>query len=160
MKILSRQFSIYANAMIRASEHVLFLGLRSESGPTTINMFPSILSPSLHSDITPIDGNLHSLHLLHRVPRPTPLGAPSLSTPHLPPRHVHSFSRTCRRRRGRQVGRLRRHGGRQRRPPPGAHHSNLPGGDLGLGVWKLLAIMALSFAGVPTMLGYLVQAAR
>jgi hypothetical protein len=27
-------------------------------------------------------------------------------------------------------------------------------------VWKLLAIAALSFAGVPALLGYLVQAAR
>jgi hypothetical protein len=37
---------------------------------------------------------------------------------------------------------------------------DLPGGDLDLGVWKLLTVMALSFTGVPTLLGYLVQAVR
>jgi hypothetical protein len=36
---------------------------------------------------------------------------------------------------------------------------DLPGRDLNLGVWKLLAIAALSFADVPTLLGYLVQTA-
>ena len=39
-------------------------------------------------------------------------------------------------------------------------NTDLPGGDLDLDVWKLLAIVALSFAGVPTLLEYLVQAAR
>jgi hypothetical protein len=37
---------------------------------------------------------------------------------------------------------------------------DLPGGDLNLSVWKLLAISSLSFTGVPTLLGYLVQTAR
>jgi hypothetical protein len=37
---------------------------------------------------------------------------------------------------------------------------DLPGGDLDLGVWKLLTVATLSFTGVPTLLGYLVQAAR
>jgi hypothetical protein len=39
-------------------------------------------------------------------------------------------------------------------------NADLPGGDLDLGVWKLLAIASLSFAGVPTLLGYLVQTVR
>jgi hypothetical protein len=37
---------------------------------------------------------------------------------------------------------------------------DLPGRDLDLGVWKLLTVATLSFTGVPTLLGYLVQAAR
>jgi hypothetical protein len=37
---------------------------------------------------------------------------------------------------------------------------DLPGGNLDLGVWKLLTVATLSFTGVPTLLGYLVQAAR
>jgi hypothetical protein len=36
---------------------------------------------------------------------------------------------------------------------------DLPGRDLQLSVWKLLAIAALSFTGVPTLLEYIVQAA-
>ena len=39
-------------------------------------------------------------------------------------------------------------------------NADLPSRDLDLGVWKLLAIAALSFAGVPTLLRYLVQTAR
>jgi hypothetical protein len=39
-------------------------------------------------------------------------------------------------------------------------NADVPSGDLDLGVWKLLAVVALSFAGVPTLLGYLVQAAK
>ena len=39
-------------------------------------------------------------------------------------------------------------------------NADLPGGNLDLGVWKLLAIAALSFVGVPALLGYLVQASR
>jgi hypothetical protein len=39
-------------------------------------------------------------------------------------------------------------------------NADLLGGDLDLGVWKLLAVATLSFTGVPTLLGYLVQAAR
>jgi hypothetical protein len=34
------------------------------------------------------------------------------------------------------------------------------GRELNLGVWKLLAVASLSFTGVPTLLGYLVHAAR
>jgi hypothetical protein len=37
---------------------------------------------------------------------------------------------------------------------------DLPSRDLDLGMWKLLAVAALSFAGVPVLLGYLIQAAR
>jgi hypothetical protein len=37
---------------------------------------------------------------------------------------------------------------------------DLPGGDLDLGMWKLLAVVALSFTDVPPLLKYLVQAAR
>jgi hypothetical protein len=37
---------------------------------------------------------------------------------------------------------------------------DLPGRDLNPGVWKLLAVAELSFAGVPALLGYLVQTAR
>jgi hypothetical protein len=37
---------------------------------------------------------------------------------------------------------------------------DLPSRDLNLGMWKLLAVAALSFAGVPVLLGYLIQAAR
>jgi hypothetical protein len=37
---------------------------------------------------------------------------------------------------------------------------DLPGGDLDLGVWKLLAIASLSFTGMPTLLKYLVQTSR
>jgi hypothetical protein len=33
-------------------------------------------------------------------------------------------------------------------------------GELNLGVWKLLMVVSLSFAGMPTLLGYLVHAAR
>ena len=40
------------------------------------------------------------------------------------------------------------------------NNADLPGRDLDLGMWKLLAITSLSFAGVPALLGYLVQAAR
>jgi hypothetical protein len=36
----------------------------------------------------------------------------------------------------------------------------IPGRNLDLGVWKLLAVTALSFAGMPALFGYLVQAAR
>jgi hypothetical protein len=39
-------------------------------------------------------------------------------------------------------------------------NADLPSGDLDLGVWKLLAIVALSFSRVPALLGYIVQAAR
>jgi hypothetical protein len=39
-------------------------------------------------------------------------------------------------------------------------NANLPGGDLDLGMWKLLAVATLSFASVSTLLEYLVQAAR
>ena len=39
-------------------------------------------------------------------------------------------------------------------------NADLPCEDLDLGVWKLLVVMALSFVGVPTLVGYLVQAAR
>jgi hypothetical protein len=39
-------------------------------------------------------------------------------------------------------------------------NADLPSGDLDVGMWKLLAVAALSFAGVSTLLGYLVQAAR
>ena len=39
-------------------------------------------------------------------------------------------------------------------------NADLPRGDLDLGVWKLLAVVAPSFAGLPALLGYLVQAAR
>jgi hypothetical protein len=37
---------------------------------------------------------------------------------------------------------------------------DLPNGDLDLGMWKLLVVATLSFTDVPTLLGYLVQAAR
>jgi hypothetical protein len=36
---------------------------------------------------------------------------------------------------------------------------DLLGRDLNLSMWKLLAVVALSFASVPTLLGYIVQAA-
>ena len=39
-------------------------------------------------------------------------------------------------------------------------NADLPSRDLDLGVWKLLAVVAPSFAGLPALLGYLVQAAR
>ena len=39
-------------------------------------------------------------------------------------------------------------------------NTDLPGRDLDLSVWKLLAVAALSFVGVPALLGYLVQASR
>jgi hypothetical protein len=39
-------------------------------------------------------------------------------------------------------------------------NADLPSGDLDLGVWKLLAVAALSFASVPALLGYLIQVAR
>jgi hypothetical protein len=38
-------------------------------------------------------------------------------------------------------------------------NADLPSWDLDLGVWNLLAVMALSFASVPTLLRYPVQAA-
>jgi hypothetical protein len=37
---------------------------------------------------------------------------------------------------------------------------DLLGGGLDLGVWKLMVVAVLSFAGMPTLLGYLVQATR
>jgi hypothetical protein len=37
---------------------------------------------------------------------------------------------------------------------------DLLGEGLNLGMWKLMAAAVLSFAGMPTLLGYLVQAAR
>ena len=37
---------------------------------------------------------------------------------------------------------------------------DLPSKGLDLGVWKLLAVAAPSFAGLPALLGYLVQAAK
>jgi hypothetical protein len=39
-------------------------------------------------------------------------------------------------------------------------NADLPSRDLNLGMWKLLAVAALSFVGMPTLLGYLTQAAR
>ena len=39
-------------------------------------------------------------------------------------------------------------------------NADLPGEDHDLGMWKLLDVVALSFAGVPMLLGYLVQAIR
>jgi hypothetical protein len=39
-------------------------------------------------------------------------------------------------------------------------YMDLPGGGLDLGVRKLLAVAVLSFIDVPTLLVYLVQAAR
>jgi hypothetical protein len=39
-------------------------------------------------------------------------------------------------------------------------YADHPSGDLDLGMWKLLAVAALSFAGVPVLLRYLVQGAR
>jgi hypothetical protein len=39
-------------------------------------------------------------------------------------------------------------------------NTDLPSEDLDLGVWKLLAVTALSFANVAVLLGYLIQAAR
>jgi hypothetical protein len=38
-------------------------------------------------------------------------------------------------------------------------NADLPSGNLDLGVWKLMAVAALSFAGMPTLLEYLIQAA-
>ena len=40
------------------------------------------------------------------------------------------------------------------------NNADLPGRDLNLGVWKLLAVAALSFGSVAALHGYLVQAAR
>jgi hypothetical protein len=37
-------------------------------------------------------------------------------------------------------------------------NADLPIGDPNLGMWKLLAVAALSFASVPVLLGYLIQA--
>jgi hypothetical protein len=39
-------------------------------------------------------------------------------------------------------------------------NADLPDEDLDLGMWKLMAVAALSLAGVPMLLEYLVQAAR
>jgi len=39
-------------------------------------------------------------------------------------------------------------------------NADLSGGDLDLAMWKLLAIVVLSFVGVPVLLEYLTQTAR
>ena len=133
-------------------------------------MFFSTLSPSsLPSDINPTDGNPHSLRSsrLHRIGRPpipprcyAPRGAPiplraaSATTPS--PRLLQNLIDTG------VVDKLDVFGA------AGDDNDNLlralinadlPGGDLDLGVWNLLGVAVLSFAGVPALLGYLVQAA-
>jgi hypothetical protein len=103
--------------------------------------------------------------------RPTPPDTPSLSAPCLPLRHAHSSSKISPRRTHSSSRNLVDAGGVDESDVfSGAGVDNddlralinadLPGGDIDLGVWKLLAATAPSFAGVPTLLGYLVQAAK
>jgi hypothetical protein len=104
------------------------------------------------------------LYMFHTMP-------PSLSAPHLPPRHAHSSSR---------ISPHRAHSSRNLVNASVVDeldvfgsagvdnddllwafiNADLPSGDLNLDVWKFLAIAMLSFASVSTLLGYLVQAAR